>query len=327
MVRKSKGAEGRRALAILRLAEGKPVAHVAKMVEAARSAVYRWIGWYELEGQAGLISDQGGRPHSSVTEDVVTTLSELVAKQPKELGYLRSSWTSELLAVEVNDRLGSDIHASTVRRLLPRLGFRWRRSRPTLFLKDPRKAQKMAAIEEALGTADPRTDVFYVDEVDIDLNPKTGFCWTRRGTQQAIPTPGKNRKRYMAGALHARTGKVIWVEGKSKSSDLFIDLMAAIKASYRRSRQIVLILDNYIIHKSRKTERWLSRDGEKFRLLFQPAYHPWVNRIERLWKALHDTVTRNHRYPTIDVLMEAVHSFMQAVQPFPGGGHSVARAG
>lgn len=23
----------------------------------------------------------------------------------------------------------------------------------------------------------------------------------------------------------------------------------------------------------------------KFRLLFQPVYHPWVNVIERLWKA------------------------------------------
>ena len=38
---------------------------------------------------------------------------------------------------------------------------------------------------------------------------------------------------------------------------------------------------------------------QKFRLFFQPTYHPWVDRIERLWKTLHDTITRNHRYPTI----------------------------
>ena len=38
------------------------------------------------------------------------------------------------------------------------------------------------------------------------------------------------------------------------------------------------------------------RDNPKFESVFQPIYHPWVNVIERLWKAMHDTVTRNHRY-------------------------------
>ena len=48
-------------------------------------------------------------------------------------------------------------------------------------------------------------DVF-IDEVAIDLNPKMGFAWMPRGEQKAIETPGDNRKRYPAGALHAETG-------------------------------------------------------------------------------------------------------------------------
>jgi len=61
-------------------------------------------------------------------------------------------------------------------------------------------------------------------------------------------------------------------------------------------------------------------------LLFQPVYHPWVNRIERLWKALHDTVTRNHRYRTMDELMIAVRRFLVVCQPFPGNCHALATA-
>ena len=254
-------------------------------------------------------------------------MQRLAKGEPGDYGYLRSSWTSEILAQEVNRQLKCQLHSSTFRRLMPLLGYGWRRSRPTLCLKDPKKAEKMAAIDKALARPEPRTDLFYVDEVDIDLNPKTGFCWSRKGQQNAIPTPGKNQKRYLAGALHARTGKVVWVEGKRKSSDLFIALLEKLKARYRRSRRILLVLDNYIIHKSQKTRRWLEKCAGKFQLLFQPAYHPWVNRIERLWKALHDTVTRNHRCPNMDALMGCVRRFMQVAQPFPGAGHALASAG
>lgn len=42
-----------------------------------------------------------------------------------------------------------------------------------------------------------------------------------------------------------------------------------------------LVADNYIIHKSRKVERWLE-ENPKFRLLFLPTYSPWLDPIERL---------------------------------------------
>ena len=146
-----------------------------------------------------------------------------------------------------------------------------------------------------------------------------------RGTQEAVPTPGKNQKHYLAGALHAHTGGVLWAENDHKDSWLFVKLLYKLKRTYRRARRIVLILDNYIIHKSRITERWLAAHP-KFELLFQPAYHPWVNRIERLWKALHDTVTRNHRHSTMNRLLHAVRRFLVVCQPFPGSHHALAAA-
>ena len=74
---------------------------------------------------------------------------------------------------------------------------------------------------------------------------------------------------------------------------------------YRRANKIVLILDNYRIHKSQLVERWLQDN-----LLFQPVYHPWVNVIERLWKAMHDTVTRNHRCRSMLELCQHVARFL-----------------
>lgn len=314
--------EGRRALAILRLMDGATVAQVSGLLEAARSSVYRWAKRYQQFGLAGLLSATRGRVHRTVTHELIERLHELLGQTPQAYGYLRSTWSSELLA----KALGQPIHASTVRRLLPKLGYRWRRARPTLCKRDPHKAEKLKAIHEAIESADEYTEVFFVDEVDIDFNPRIGFSWRRRGVQEAIPTPGQNQKHYVAGALHAHSGRLVWVEHARKNTTLFIKLLDELRQRYRRARRVVLILDNYNIHKSHRVRTWLEANP-KFDLLFQPVYHPWVNDIERLWRAMHDTVTRNHRCNTMRELCHNVIRFFDVVQPFPGNGHGVAQLG
>lgn len=73
------------------------------------------------------------------------------------------------------------------------------------------------------------------------------------------------------------------------------------------------------------TLRWLAANP-KFTLLL-PAYHPWVNTVERLWRQLHYTVTRNHHCQSVTALMHDVARFLKVVQPFPGAGHGVAQFG
>src|SRR5574337_139125 len=94
--------------------------------------------------------------------------------------------------------------------------------------------------------------------------------------------------------------------GGPKNSDLFIALVEELCRRYRRARRIHLVLDNFIIHKSKRTLRYLASLGGRVVLHFLPPYSPLSNVIERLWKQLHDHVTRNHRHRTIDPLMEAV---------------------
>ncbi|GDJ46479.1 IS630 transposase [Escherichia coli] len=181
-----------------------------------------------------------------------------------------------------------------MRRWLSSAGLVWRRAAPTLRIRDPHKDEKMVAIHKALDEYSPEHPVFYEDEVDIHPNPKIGAGWQLRGQQKHVVTPGQNEKYYLAGALHSGTGKVSYVGGNSKSSTLFISLLKHLKSTYRRSKTIMLIVDNYIIHKSRETQRWL-KQNPKFRVIYQLVYSPWVNHVERLWQALHDTITHNHQ--------------------------------
>lgn len=108
----------------------------------------------------------------------------------------------------------------------------------------------------------------------------------------------------------------MWAEHTAKDSELFLRLLEALLRTYRRARRQYLIVDDYIIHQSRVTLGWLARHP-KVELVYQPTYHPWVNHIEKLWKKLHDTVTRNHRYSPLSALMRAVAYFLDEAQPFP----------
>lgn len=182
----------------------------------------------------------------------------------------------------------------------------------------------MVAIHKALDECSIEHPVFYEDEVDIHLNPKIGADWQRHGQQKRVVTPGQNEKYYLAGALYSGTGKVSYVGGSSKASSLFISLLQHLKATYRRAKTITLIVNNYIIHKSEKIRNWL-KANPKFNFIYQPVYSPWVNYVERLWQALHDTITRNHQCRSMWQLLKKFRHFMETASPFPGRKHGLAK--
>lgn len=226
------------------------------------------------------------------------------------------------MAIKIRDITGCPIHTSTIRRWFA--GLVWRRAAPTLRIRDPNKEEKMAAINVALASCSTEPPVFYEVEVDIHLNPKIGADWQLRGQQKRVATPGQNEKYYLAGALYSRTGKVCYVGGNSQSSTLFISLLKHLKATYRQAQTITLIVDNYIIHKSREALRWL-KENPKFRVIYQPVYSPWVNRVERLWQAHHETITCNHQCRSMWQLVKKVRHFMNTISLFPGGHHGLVK--
>lgn len=314
----------RRLIAMLMLHQGMTVTDVARLLCAARSSVGRWINWFTLHGVEGLKSLRPGRAPRWPVADILQLLPLLVQRSPKDFGWLRSRWSTELLALVINRLFDVTLHRSTLHRYLRQADMVWRRAAPTLKIKDPHYEEKRLVIDQALAQEQTAHPVFYQDEVDIDLNPKIGADWMPKGQQKRIATPGQNQKHYLAGALHSGTGRVHYVSGSSKSSDLFISLLETLRRTYRRAKTITLVADNYIIHKSRKVERWLE-ENPKFRLLFLPMYSPWLNPIERLWLSLHETITRNHQCRYMWQLLKQVAQFMNAASLFPSNQQGLAK--
>ena len=174
-----------------------------------------------------------------------------------------------------------------------------------------RKQRVVAALRRLAESATKAEPVFYEDEMDVHLNPKIGRDWMPKGLRRVVVTPGQNKKRFVAGALNAATGKITWVEAKSKVSALFCKLVWKLASEYRDAKRIHLIVDDYVIHSSRETNRFLAQFGDRVVLHFLPPYCPNDNRIERVWLDLHANVTRNHRCTSIEELMAHVFAFLR----------------
>lgn len=189
-----------------------------------------------------------------------------------------------------------------------------------------RSAQGAGKHRKLVSKASADEEVFYQDEADVHLNPKIGATYMKRGQQLLVLTPGKNVKRYVFGALNTRTGRVVNGVTQSKNAATFVQFLEFLSRTYRRARKLHLVLDNYIIHKAACVKRYLERRDSRIVLHFLPPYSPDDNPIERLWKQLHDHVTRNHKHTNIDSLVRAVRRFLEAAQPFPGTKVSTNRA-
>jgi transposase len=310
--------EAQRCRIVMLLAQGRCAREVHEMVGCVRSTVYETLYRFEDAGMDGLRDQRLHATARKASPEVRARLLAYLDYTPEHFGWQRPTWTRELLALQLQTDTGVKLCDSYIGTILRQEKCRRGRPRPALRIPVQGRRAILDSIQALVAGANCADEVFYADEADIDLNPRIGLAYIKPGQQPLVLTPGQNVKYYVAGALNSRTGSIVYTHGPKKNSDLFVSLLEHLAQTYRRARTIHLVLDNYIIHKSRHARKALDTFQGRIQLHFLPPYSPEHNVIERLWKQLHDNVTRNHQHPSMQSLWKAVTRFLDAVQPFPG---------
>ncbi len=312
-MRRTKEADTRRRyLIVWHWTDGYSQTAIATMVGCHRNTIRRVLHSFEELGELGLIDGRVSNGSRKVIPSYLARVEELVAGQP-EACWNHSVWTEELLIRVMGEQTGIWISPSTMSRILHGLRARKGRPKPVVGCPWPRwkRQRRLRFLRKLVETCPPDEVVLWEDEVDIHLNPKIGPDWMLPGQQKVVVTPGKNQKRYVAGAFTGWKGTLVWVEGPSKRSLLFIELVKKLKETFSSYRVIHLIVDNSIIHTSQITQKAMAAFTGAVQLHFLPPYCPSANRIERLWRDLHARVTRNHRCPNMESLMDNVKNFLE----------------
>jgi hypothetical protein len=112
----------------------------------------------------------------------------------------------------------------------------------------------------------------------------------------------RSRTSYSRGAKTTRYGNLGTMKRRATTVTWCDRLLTALLKRYADAIRIHLVLDNYVIHSSRRTQAFVETAIGRLVLPFLPPYCPQENRIERLWQDLHRNVTRNHRCTTMDEL-------------------------
>ncbi len=263
----------------------------------------------------------GGRPKAD--EPYRVALHETVEQEPRANGQRFSTWTCADLAQYLAQQGRILLSAETVRRHLLDLGYRIIRPVLSIASPDPEydvKAESLEQLKEQARRGE--ITLLFEDEVDLNLLPGVIGCWTKRGQQRKVPTPGQNVKRYGFGAVNFMTGQVTHHIGERKNSDGFIQLVEQVVEDYCpgetwQGPKVGLVIDNYIIHRSKKTQAVLAKYADRLCVVPLPTYSPKLNLIERLWKYLHRKVTHNHLFEGIADLVAAVEQFFVDLRDCP----------
>lgn len=305
----------RRCQIVLQLANGEQPAAIAGALGCGLSTVYRTRQAFLRAGEASLTPKKSpGRPRR-VTKQQERALDQALRREPRVLGKNFSNWSAPNLKVH----LGWTVHVVTVWRYLRRLKWRWHRPVPRVASPDRRYHAKARYLRRLRAQARRgEIHLYYADEMDVALLPTISGRWMRQGQQTQVNTPGQNAKQYVFGAVNYVTGTLIWLLWPTKNNVGFRHLLQQVVMHHTQTPvKIVIVLDNFRIHKAQAVQKWLRAHRAQLRLYFLPTYSPRLNPIERVWRHFRRNVTNNFYFGTLPRLMLAVKAFLTELAHSP----------
>ena len=152
----------------------------------------------------------------------------------------------------------------------------------------------------------------FQDEFEALTHPYLAHAWARRGADLRVEAPGQARKVAMIGALDVAAGTLVVETSRTKRSSDFIALLARLDELYgprpgRRTRPVVIVLDNGPIHTSKASRAalqarpWLSVE-------WLPKYAPELNDIEHVRRDLKRHFLAHQTFRDPDHLDEAIQT-------------------
>lgn len=126
-----------KALAVYNVGQGRSREAVAEFLCVERRSVARWCHGYATQGLGAFSIKAGRGRRATVKEDEI---EHYVRQGPKHFGIERTRWTLALLGSVVPSLRG--MTQEGVRKVLVRLGYRYKRGQPTVHSPDPQYGEK-----------------------------------------------------------------------------------------------------------------------------------------------------------------------------------------
>jgi transposase len=298
----------RRANAVLLLDDGLSCVEVAKVLYLDDDTVRSWLKRYRAGGLDEMILfDWHGRSGHLSRAQEAALAAHLGNRLYRDSGEV---------AAHIEATYGVTYSHAGMIKLLHRLGFEYKRPKSLPAQADEAKQAEFIEKYDKLlnGLADDEA-VYFVDAVHPEYQSRPAHGWVRKGDKVALRRTSGRQRINLHGALNLENFHCPLVQAERINAASTIALFEKLEADNPDKRRIHVFADNARYHHAVLVREWLARPGCRIKLIFQPAYAPHLNAIERLWGVLHREVTHNKFYPTFDRFTGAIDDFFRRRLP------------
>jgi transposase len=313
LLRQQKTGSSKEKIQALYLLKSKQVKTVKKLAEISgrsRITVQRWLKLYREGGLSSLLEQKKspGRPKVIPEESREKLKQELADPQGFKSYEEVRTWLRAVEGIEVSYKVVHDtVHYKMKAKLkVPRpVNIKKEEKAEEEFKK--KLSKYLELIQKYLIEAKDKTKKIRYwcgDESRLGLKTVEGRAITLKGVKPVGTTQFKRENFYLYGLVEPLTGESFIWEISHLNTECFQKFLEKFAAKYPEEIHVIQ-LDNGAFHLSNSLQV-----PENIILLFQPAYTPEVNPIERLWKEIKKNLSWEC-FENLDELREAVWKQIQ----------------
>jgi transposase len=228
-----------------------------------------------------------------------------------------SRWTLKRLVVWIREQFKIDCCRDTVRKVLKRLGFSWKKARKLLNKANTQKRSEYLEILKGLmqDALDNDHLLIFMDEAHIHLDTDEGYGWSVKGERFWVSSssPGLAKVSFY-GVYIYNLGQVRLFPSDVANGLNTIEVLQQIRAEFPE-RTMTMIWDGAPYHRSQ-----LVKDEAKtlnVNLQPLPAYSPDFMPVEHLWQWFREDLTYHTCYQNQVELIQQVQLFQQRLNQKP----------
>lgn len=293
---------------VLLVKTGKTIKSVAELFFVDEETIRLWIKKWDEEKNVKDKPRSGNKKKLSKEqeEEICKLLDE---NNPQEHGYKTATWDCVELKKFVDDKFKIEISDETIRKILKKHGFSYKKAEYLFSKRDLEKRNNFIAELFALYESLENTKIMFCDEMSTKLHPKLGYVWTR-SNKVYVETNCSHKRISTVAAIEPIIGEKVSANYDRNNADSFVQFLEKLENSI--DQNIVLVLDNYPVHHSRKVRGYLERNG-KITLKHLPTYSPDLNVIEWLWGYARIKYLNSRCSSTIEELKDAVQTCFDSI--------------
>lgn len=310
-----------RILMLLLRNDGKSYQEIADFLGCSLRKVAYWCTHGDPNKLESLVDERMKGNHHKATPEYIKLLTELIDKEPKELGYEFGRWTAKRLATHLEKETGIDLSSSQIRRILKKSKFVYIWSKYSL--EDKQDPVKRTLFKEKLNEyikiseeSPELLQIWFWDESGFNLKPIRGKNWTKKGHRRKVSGRRRRGHTNVMGGLRL-SDKKRYVDflkkGTGKSFyEVLILFYRYLKYEWagedknvedfeKIGCKIVLVIDNASIHKTKEFLQKIQEEMPNLILEFLPEYSPDYNLIELVWHSAKEFIA-NRFFNSIEEL-------------------------